>query len=92
MPLSEEGLSFFVFARDDLSGWVEGRPVINANVTPNYINHLTGNKSANWYEYILTFHLTAPRLRQEGWANYALTMSSMLSSVIPSFSNKYILG
>ena len=31
MPLSEEGFSFLVFARDDLSGWVEGRAIVRAN-------------------------------------------------------------
>jgi hypothetical protein len=31
MSVSEEGLSFLVFTRDDLSGWVEGRVIAKAN-------------------------------------------------------------
>jgi len=32
MPLSIEGFGFIVFARDDLSGWVEGRAIAEVNV------------------------------------------------------------
>ena len=31
MPLSDEGFGFIVFARDDLSGWIEGRAIAKAD-------------------------------------------------------------
>jgi len=39
MPISAEGYGFIVFARDDLSGWVEARPLLrnNARSVANFI-------------------------------------------------------
>ena len=39
MPISTEGYGFIVFARDDLSGWVEARPLLrnNARSVANFI-------------------------------------------------------
>ena len=31
MPPTSKGFGFIVFARDDLSGWVEGRPIDAVN-------------------------------------------------------------